>query len=70
MDYLEGTVFNTFVNGMMLNIDVLGALLVVGILQESNCTMVININGSGDTIQLQSEFNQHPSQQESLASAV
>ena len=42
MDDLEGTVFNAFTNEMMLNINVFGALLISGILQEVNRTAVVN----------------------------
>jgi hypothetical protein len=42
MNDLESTIFNMSINEMMLNIDMFGALLVAGILQEVNHTAIVN----------------------------
>src|ERR1700692_915365 len=70
MDDLEGAVLNAFADKMMLNVNVFSALLIASILREVDRAAVINKNCSRNIFQLQSDLDQHPSQPESLASAM
>ena len=59
VDNLEGFVVNTFVNEMMVNIDVFCTLVMTCLLQEVHCAAVIEINCCQNIFQIcKSELDQ------------